>query len=514
MKTRHLFAAFCLLVAIAAHSQSPNIQIGLPLNWPNEPSVCMNPANPDQIIIGAVPDNEYISTDGGYTWQHGILNSPYGVNGDPVVLADSTGKFYYFHLVQDLSRIVCHTKDGVLSPWSSESFTANYNDYDIDKEWAALDPATGNLYASWTRFNTWGSSSPQDSTDIFMAKSTDGGQTWGEQKLISNIGGNATGGFGSVHGSYLATGAGGKVYAAWWSPAGLMFDRSLDEGDTWLDTDIHVTGFPVQWLVTIPGIQTGVSFPVIAADRSNGPHSGNIYINWTDKRNGAGNADVWIVKSTDGGDTWSAPIKVNDDGPGKHQFFNYMTVDQVTGKIYVIFYDRRNYADTRTDVYVAISNDGGETFANHRISDTPFVPYSTLFFGHYIAIAAHDDHVFATWMRMDEGELSLWGARIDPETVGVEKTAAIPHSLEQNVPNPFTESTFFSFKLSERSRVSLVVNDIFGHTVATLIRDENMEQGKHIVHFSPSDFNLPAGMYHYSLITGKKTLTRKMLHAR
>ena len=514
MKTKSCIFALALLLSVNLTAQNPNIQIGFSNEWPNEPSVCMNPANPNQIIIGSVIDNYYTTDDGGLSWQHGIMTSSFGVNGDPVILADNSGNFYYFHLVPNLSRVVCHKKSGLLSPWTVESYTAVYEDYDIDKEWATYDPVTNNLYCSWTRFNTWGSSNPNDSTDIFLSKSTDGGLTWGEQKLISNIGGNATGGFGSVHGSYPATGPNGEVYIAWWSPAGLMFDKSTDEGETWLSTDINITGFPVQWIVGIPGIQTGVSFPVTACDRSNGPDHGTIYVNWTDKRNGSNDANIWIAKSTDGGTTWSSPIRVNDDGPGKHQFFNYITIDQVTGKVYVIYYDRRNYTDTRTDVYLAISENGGETFTNYKISDSPFIPYSTLFFGHYIGVSAHNDHVFATWMRMDAGELTIWGARIDPGTVGQDNITAIPFSLSQNAPNPFHESTFFSFKMENPGDVTLTVSDMFGHEVATLIDKERMNTGKHVCTFSPEKFNLPSGIYHYSLVTNNKTITKKMIYAK
>lgn len=495
-------------------AQFPNIRIGFPDEWPNEPSLCRNPKDPDQMVIGANADNYYLTDDGGLTWQRGVLTSTFGVNCDPVIVADTNGNFYYFHLVPDLSRVVCQKMTGFLPPWSDGSFTALYNDYDVDKVWATCDPVTNNLYTSWSRFNTWGSSNPLDSTDIFISKSTDGGLTWGDQKLISNIGGNATGGSGSVHGSYLATGVNGEVYVAWWSPAGLMFDRSTDEGETWLDTDINVTGFPVQWITSIPGIQTGVSFPVIDCDRSSGPYRGTIYVNWTDKRNGANDADIWLSKSTDGGNTWSAPQRVNNDGPGKHQFFNYITVDQFTGKVFVIFYDRRDHQDMKTDVYLAISDDGGETFSDYRISDTPFIPYATMFFGHYIAVNAYNDHVFATWMRMDAGELSLWGAITDPATVGTECIQALPVPLSQNIPNPFHEYTFFSFKLEDPCKVTLLVCDIFGKTVAILINNEIMSAGKHSVSFSPEKYNLPSGLYHYSLMTANKTITRKMIYAK
>lgn len=515
MMTRFLIIGIIIILAGSLNAQHPNIQIGGMWNeWPNEPSICLNPKNPDQIIIGANADNYYLSGDGGTTWEHGVITTSYGIVGDPVIVTDTSGNFYYFHLVPNLSRVVCQKKEGFSSPWTDGSYTAVYNNYDIDKEWAIFDPVYNNLYTSWTRFNTWGSASQQDSTDIFIAKSSDGGLTWGEQKLISNIGGNATGGQGSVHGSYPATGPDGEVYVAWWSPAGLMFDRSLDQGETWLDTDVNITGFSVQWITNLPGIQTGVSFPVINCDRSNSPYRGTIYVNWTDKRSGSNDANIWIAKSTDEGTTWSEPIRVNDDGPGKHQFFNFMTIDQVTGKIYIIFYDRRNHPDANTDVYLAISDNGGESFSNYKISETPFLPYASVFFGHYIGVTAHNDKVFTTWMRMDDGQLSLWGAPVDPATVGAEPFNPVPFSLSQNSPNPFREDTFFSFKLDEPSVVDLTVVDLFGKTVAILMDHEKMERGKHVVSFSPEKYNLTSGIYYYSLVSRSKTITKKMIYSR
>jgi hypothetical protein len=514
METPSLLISLIVSIPFLLQAQPTNVQISTPGDWPSEPSVCVNPANTDQILVGAVRDNSYSSTDGGYTWTHMVLNSPYGVNGDPVVLAGNNGSFYYFHLVFDLSRVVCQRMEVFGWPWASSTFTATHSDFDIDKEWAAFDPVYGNLYTCWTRFNTWGSTSPDDSSFIFLSKSTDDGVTWGPQKLISNIGGNATGGFGSVHGSYITTGPGGEVYVAWWSPAGLMFDRSLDAGENWLNNDINVTGFPVQWIVTLPGIMTGVSFPVISCDRSGGPYHGTIYINWTDRRGTPGDANIWLVKSTDGGTTWSAPVRVNDDETSKHQFFNYMTIDQVTGKIYIVFYDRRNYANSNTDVYLAISSDGGETFNNYKISETPFIPFSTVFFGHYIGVSAHNNKVFASWMRMDNGDLSLWGAPVDPATVGTEKAPVIPVSLSQNSPNPFHEDTFFSFKLEHASNVHLMITDIVGTTVAVPIDGETLTAGKHVVRFNPERWNLAPGMYHYTLITDNKVVTKKMLFYR
>jgi hypothetical protein len=254
------------------------------------------------------------------------------------------------------------------------------------------------------------------------------------------------------------------------------------------------------------------SFPVIACDRSNGRYRGAIYINWSDERNGANDSDIWIVKSYDNGKTWSNPKKVNNDPAGKHQYFNFMAIDQVTGYIYIVFYDRRNYTDNQTDVYLAVSRDGGSNFENMKISDTPFIPYSTVFFGHYLGVSAHDNKVFATWSRMENGVNSLWGARLDFSSEGTGHPKSVNVNLEQNSPNPFGEYTFFSFKLKDPAVVSLKVHDPFGRTVAILAENRLMASGKHTIRFIPEDYGLAQGMYYYSLITDKETVTRRMVY--
>jgi hypothetical protein len=79
-----------------------------------------------------------------------------------------------------------------------------------------------------------------------------------------------------------------------------------------------------------------------------------------------------------------------------------------------VFYDRRNYSDSRTDVYLATSHDRGETFVNTRISQTPFTPNAGTFFGDYSNISAHRGVVRPIWTRLDNTALSIWTALIDP----------------------------------------------------------------------------------------------------
>ena len=157
-------------------------------------------------------------------------------------------------------------------------------------------------------------------------------------------------------------------------------------------------------------------------DISNSPYNGYIYIVWSDQRNGATNTDIFMAKSTDGGNIWSSPIKVNDDNTTRHQFFVWSAIDPSTGHLWFVFYDRRNTTGAETDVFVAKSTDGGDTFENFKVSDSPFTPSSSVFFGDYTNIAAWNAKIYPIWMRLQSGQLSVW-------TVEITDTLVVPVEL-------------------------------------------------------------------------------------
>ena len=190
-------------------------------------------------------------------------------------------------------------------------------------------------------------------------------------------------------------------------------DKSKDGGATWLEKDKVVIDLFGGWALDIPGISRCNGMPVLGIDRSDSKYSGNLYVNWSDQMNGADDTDIWLTKSSDGGNTWSDRIRVNDDAAGKHQFFTWMDVDPITGNIYVVFYDRRAYDDNQTDVYLAYSTDGGDSFTNVKISETPFTPTLGVFFGDYNDISAYDGMVRPIWTRLSDGKLSVWTALVN-----------------------------------------------------------------------------------------------------
>lgn len=519
MKTSNFLAlAILMSIPVVIFSQHLNIKI-LETGGPNEPAIAIDPNNPMRMIGGSNLNNYFYSNDGGYTWQKGILTSvSYGVWGDPVTLVDNNGHYYFFHLSNPpngnwIDRIVCQkSTDGGLT-WNDGTYMGLNGNKAQDKEWAIIDRNNGNIYVTWTQFDQYGSSNPLHRSNIMFSRSTDGGMTWSPAIRINEVDGDCIDSDNTVEGAVPAVGPNGEIYVAWAGPLGIVFDKSLDQGVTWLQNDIFVSDIPGGWDLAIPGIYRCNGLPVTVCDLSGGPHHGTIYINWSDQRNGTNDTDIWLIKSTDGGNTWSERKRVNDDPPGKHQFFTWMAVDQVTGFLYFVFYDRRNYFNEQTDVYMAVSKDGGETFYNFKISEEPFLPSAWIFFGDYNNIAAHNNVIRPVWTRLHNGVRSIWTAIIDPVILGIENQyiPAIPFALDQNYPNPFQGSTFFSFKLKRPSMVTLEVFDLFGNNIITILNNVYHIEGNYTAHFHAEQYNLAPGVYYFRLSANDFVQTRKMV---
>ncbi len=405
---------------------------------PYQPSIFINPKSPNVIVSSFVSEKTmqtsqtktrhnriYLSRDFGKTWSSRNIKSKYGDFGDPCIIADNFGYFYYFHLSDPkkmgwdgnmvMDRIVCQRSLNGKS-WNSGASIGLNPPKKHEKAWAAFDETSGRVYVTWTQYDNFASTNPQDSANIMLSFSDDRGLSWTPSIRINHLGGNCEGESGTPIGAIPTAGPEQEVYVTWAYNEKIYFDRSLDGGITWLKNDIVVANQPGGWHPDVPGFGKAAGAPVSGCDISYGDHHGTIYVNWSDQRNGENNTDIWLSKSTDKGNTWSEPVRVNDDRVvmmGRHQCYNWMSVDPITGNIYIVFYDRRNHADLKTDVYLAISTDGGETFTNEKISQTPFEPDPDVYMGDYINITAYGGFVRPIWTAMENGEISILCAIID-----------------------------------------------------------------------------------------------------
>lgn len=422
---RRLIILVTLLVAGYFHAQSQfkNIQLprykGMGFQYEQcEPAIAIDPANPKRMAAGSILDAYYFSENGGKTWKSRKLKSIYGVYGDPVLTFDQKGRLYYFHLANYhktswLDRIVCQSTDALDGTFTEGTFPKPNGSKAQDKHWVTVDPKSNTIYLTWTQFDAYDSKNPNDSSVILFSKSTDQGATWSLPKRISKFAGDCLDGDLTVEGAVPTVGSNGKLFVAWSGPKGLVLQKSEDQGNSWLPEEQVIMPHPEGWDITIPGLMRANGLPILTSDLSNGPRHGTLYLNWCDQSNGTSNTDVWLSTSTDNGQTWSAPIRVNQDNSEHHQFFTWMTVDQTTGSLYVVYYDRRNHSDTQTDVYLSYSNDGGRSFHDFKISQEPFEPNPTIFFGDYLNIAAVNGEVRPIWPRLDDKQSSLWTALIE-----------------------------------------------------------------------------------------------------
>ena len=375
-------------------------------------------------LLGA---NFFQSSNAGAIWG-GSPNGAGGSNsGDPATAINHAGRQFVNYIDNPGGQGVAYSDDG--STWLTSTIATNPGNL-ADKNHMWIDnkttsPYVGNLYTAWTDFG--GTYNYQ----VMLSRSTNNGLTWSSKIPVS---GTSIASFN--HGVNLQTGPNGQVYACWatyytnfsdLSEDGIGFSKSLDGGLTFSAATKAIS--------TIKGIRaTGVlksmrvnSFPVMAVDVSTGPNSGNIYIVWTNVgvpgTNSGTNKSVYIIRSTNGGTTWSTPLRVNQGAfaDGKEAYSPWITCDPETGTLSVVFYDDRNTASTACETWVSSSLDAGNTWTDFRVSDVSFTPtpipgLASSYMGDYLGITSKGGRVYPCWTDTRGGEFKTY---VSPFIIGL-----------------------------------------------------------------------------------------------
>jgi len=214
------------------------------------------------------------------------------------------------------------------------------------------DPRNGTLYNFFNLIQLRLRRGNPDRFNVAFVKSTDGGQTWTEPRIVAQLRS-----VGVVQpGTGAPTGSGDSATPV--EPVPISdFTANEDEG------------FAVS---AGAAIRTGDILPEAAID----PSSGQLYVVWQDARFNGGNFDeVALSTSRDGGATWSTPIRVNTP-TGKPAFTPAVQVDG-DRKVAVTFYDFRNAQPGNTttlptDYFITFSDDRGATFEDEQHIAGPF----------------------------------------------------------------------------------------------------------------------------------------------
>jgi hypothetical protein len=362
------------------------------------------------------------STDGGGTWTDGGQLTGSGPSGsmpwgDPDVKYHG-GYFYYHSLFTNSSANVCRTclhrgtfLGGTLT-WTLISHPVNSTTYFPDKPFITIDTTgggtDGTIYMTYTRY----SGCPYVSNaGLYFLRSTDGGLTWSSELNICSS---------TSQGSIPRVAPNGDVYVAWYeySPARIRFRSSSNQGNTWGTTR---TVCSVSSVTTPPGSDRMNSFPSMAVTPAGVARAGEIHVVFASNVSGDG-ADIVYARSTDAGVSWSSPVTLGNTASNRHQFFPWVSVDPVTGWVYVFWYDQRNATGGNTDltdVYYVWSVDGGQNWlptgatGAYRLTDASFDAAAgddggAPNIGDYNQLVGYGGNLYGVWADTRRGDPDVW----------------------------------------------------------------------------------------------------------
>ncbi|MEO8513967.1 MAG: T9SS type A sorting domain-containing protein [Ignavibacteria bacterium] len=423
-----------------------------------EPYIATNPRDPLNSVCAFNINNLYYTLDG-YNW---IKNSPvfpgFAVIGDPVMTYDSLGTCFYAQLYQNGSTygitVIKSTNKGV--SWSGATSVYSTTVGLSDKEWITADqtagPFSNNLYLGWRQFG---------STNMRFVRSTDHGVSWSAPQTF--VGGQ---------GAYVAVGPngntqGGSVYFAAVSGSSLLVNRSTDGGVTFGPqvnaTNVSGPGVICAGRFTVKNCIRNNEFPRVAADNSYTATRGNVYVVYAGNPAGPDNADIFLVRSTDFGTTWTSPLRVNDDATTTDQWMPSVSVDSRTGKVFICWYDSRVdvAGNLQTRLYASYSTDGGTSFTtNNNVSDVSFNPNNMAvgqpggenYIGDYLGNSAIYNTSYNVWMDGRNNNLGSYVAyypdyamTVNPPLKNINNGDSTAFSIVvPAVKGPFTERVKFS----------------------------------------------------------------------
>src|SRR6184192_602654 len=345
----------------------------------NECPISVDPTNPNRMTIAWRKFNDVTSnfrqggwgytTDGGIHWTFpGVLEN--GVfRSDPVTHANEIGEFFYLSLQSNVQQsFFCD--DLWRSTNGGQSWTLLSGERGAgggDKQWFTIDktngPGHGFQYQSDDGINCSGGG-------VQFQRSTNGGVTWQAPIVVPNgtdlgtldvdtngnlfIGGEGFSNFNCVRSSNAQFGG--------QTPT---FDRttSVNMGGSLGSGGINPAGLDGQLFLAI--------------DRSGTATNNNIYMLASVVPSGRSTTDVMFVRSTDGGLTFSAPHRINDD-PINHSKWHWFGTLSVApnGRIDSVWLDTRNAANnTDSQLFYSFSTDGGVTWSANVAVSNAFNPF-------------------------------------------------------------------------------------------------------------------------------------------
>lgn len=402
------FMVLCFSALLASAASAVPVPPNVPVTGPlpglqNEEQVWICPGDTSIVItnhrdfrLGYRQIGLGRSTNGGGFWVDSLISPEFQIfthQSDPIMTVNSSGDIIIGHL--DYRRGITPSDSSYIAILVSEDCGATWQGpytvedsigpYFEDKQFMTCDrtlgPYDGNIYIAWARFD--------NPTRIMFARSTTNGVSFDDTLVVGHTHYVSCFDWTFDAGQFAQplVGKDGTVYVFW---VGTEFDtlggncgastvirwnQSTDGGVTFNGESAL---FGVDGWNSVDGGVDVYSQPTTAADLTDGPYAGNIYLQY---RSTAGppfyDSDIYFYRSADNGQHWFARQRVNDDpiDADVDQFHNWLVCND-DGILVSVWYDQRtDPAHTKFDVFAAYSFDGGATWtSNHRVSSVSINP--------------------------------------------------------------------------------------------------------------------------------------------
>ena len=392
----------------------------------------INKTNPQVLLLSSqnyIPNVTYQgafwSTNGGSLWTGAatLPNNSSG-RGDPSTAFDASGNAYISTMTTNPVNF-----DGDAIGYSIQRSTNNgatWNaltrataDINLDKEMITADdistsPFVNNLYSAWSI-----NPGPLNASVQFN-RSIDQGGTFSAPITLE---------MGWGQGTNVQTGINGEVYVCWanytnanYPEQGLGFVTSLNGGQNFPASAIAFTYTGIRnssgGQAEFGNIRVN-SYPSMSVDKSSGSFRGRIYVVYSERENGhtTDRSVIRVRHSDNQGANWSAPITISIAN-ATQSFFPWISVDPVTGFIYVVYYAFDQTSGFSTNTYVATSNNGGASFSNQKVSSVshttgPIPGFLGGYEGDYIGITSYGWKAYPSWMDNRTGQWQDYVLKLD-----------------------------------------------------------------------------------------------------
>jgi hypothetical protein len=388
----------------------------------NEPSICVDPTDGSRMTIGWRQFNSVSSnfrqagwgytSDGGTTWTFpGVLENNV-FRSDPVLDSDDTGRFFYLSLLETLFDNMWRSLNGGQS-WMNIAPADGG-----DKQWFTIDNTNstghGFQYQIWsTAGNNYGGRQ--------FTRSTDGGFTWMDPINIPNspIWGTPDV---DTNGNLFIGGVNGNTLSQFWCIRSTDAKNGAVTPSFDQSTAVNLGGAIDSGASINPEGLVGQVF--LAVDRSGTSTNNNVYMLASVQQFGSPTGtDVMFVRSTDGGQTFSAPKRINDD-PINHNKWHWFGTLSVApnGRIDSVWLDTRNAANnTDSQLFYSFSTDAGDTWSpNVAVSNSfnPFLGYPNQNkMGDYITMVSDNAGANVAYAATFNLEEDIYYVRVAPPTL-------------------------------------------------------------------------------------------------